>query len=104
MAAVMRIAQYRLTPGREAEFYGICAESKKALEAIGAKVRVWNMQIAGADSGTIVISTEYADTTAFGTAMDTVAADPGFVPPAARFAASGTATLVTGSLSVEVMA
>lgn len=64
MAAVRVVANFRVKPGRYADLFEGLKALKKAMERLGATVVV-NRQVAGPETGHILVVTTYADYAAF---------------------------------------
>jgi hypothetical protein len=73
--ALLQIAQFRITPGRNQEFNGNVAKAKGIHERLGAQVRVWAAIAAGPNTGLVTYSIQHQDWSAFASFNEKLASD-----------------------------
>ena len=74
--ALLQVAQFRITPGRNQEFNQNVARARQIHERLGAQVRVWMAMAAGPNTGLVTYSIQHQDLAAFAAFADKLAADP----------------------------
>ena len=101
--AVATITQFRINPGRNADFNAQVAEAKGHHERLGGRVRVWQATAAGPNTGVVSYVIEHKDLAAFAAFSDKVATDAQWLAFAAKvFTANPSGTLVSGVLATEI--
>ena len=70
------VYQLRPNPGRMQEFMANIQKASAVGEKYGGTVRWFQAQVAGPNTGAVVVTTEFADLGALGAAMEKVNADP----------------------------
>ncbi len=100
--AVFVVAVLRPTPGRMQESQASVTEASRMLTATGAKVRVWQATLAGAQAGTVLVTSELADISSLGTALQKLQSGSEWQQFQQRVGAAGHTTLVSQSLFTEL--
>ena len=102
MAAVLRYFTWDAAPGKQAEMMKLMREAVPLWERHGAKVRIFNNLLSGADATTVSFIAEYQNMAAFAAASESLVADPENQAFQAKVNAAMVGKLVYGSLSTEV--
>jgi len=101
--AVATITQFRINPGRNADFNAQVAEAKGHHERLGARVRVWQATAAGPNTNVVSYVIEHKDMAAFAAFSDKVTADAQWLAFVAKvFTANPSGTLISGALATEI--
>ncbi len=73
--AVLQVAQFRITPGRNQEFNANAAKAKNIHERLGAQVRVWAAVVAGPNTGLVTYSMQHQDWASYASFNEKLVAD-----------------------------
>ena len=94
------VYQLRPVPGKMAEFFADIAKGSAVGEKYGGKVRWFQSQVAGPNTGTVTVITEFADLAALGAAMDKANADPDWQAVLAKGQSADASSVI---LSVSIL-
>ncbi|MEZ4495063.1 MAG: NIPSNAP family protein [Dehalococcoidia bacterium] len=95
--------QLRPIPGKADEFFADLQKGSAVGEKYGGKVRWFQSQVAGPNSGTVIVTTEFADLAALGAAMEKANADPDWQAVLAKGqSANASATILGVSILSEI--
>ncbi len=73
--AVLTVITHKVNPGRRQDFLNRQAEVKKILERHGGKVRYWQSDLAGENTGRVSLATEFDDYAAWAKFREALEAD-----------------------------